>query len=91
MEVIINGIKYIPETDKTVEVGGIAYSNIGNWLSNIHYSLLREWMSYVKKGEGESQEAINLSDKANKFQEYTKEFLGFEFNSDKATFVEVKK
>lgn len=48
-------------------------------------------MSYVKKGEGESQEAINLSDKANKFEEYTKEFLGFEFNSDKATFVEVKK
>lgn len=42
MEVIIDGIKYIPETDKTVEVGGIAYSNIGNWLSNIHYSLLKE-------------------------------------------------
>ena len=91
MEVIINGIKYIPEKDKTVEVGGIAYSNIGNWLLNIHCSLLREWMSYVKKGEGESQEAINLSERTNKFEEYTKEFLGFEFNSDKATFVEVKK
>ena len=93
MEVIINGIKYIPETDKTVEVNGNLYESITNWLFNVRCKLIEEWIVTVKAGESANDTPGEraLFDKINCFDEYTKEFLGFEYNEDYHVFVEVKK
>ena len=93
MEVIINGIKYIPETDKTVEVGGIAYSNIGNWLYNVRCNLTDKWVNHIKEGQpvNETPEERALYEKIICFDKYTKEFLGFEYDEGNYKFLEVKK
>lgn len=68
MEVIINGIKYIPETDKTVEVNGNLYESINNfgmievhgsvycgiegYLQYVYGCMLSKWLNEAIKHDG---------------------------------------
>ena len=93
MEVIIDGVKYIPEKDKTIKVNRRSYYGIDHWLYNIRCLMIDEWVKYLKEDKPitENPKALEISEKINRFDEYTKEFLGFEYDKEHNYFVEVKK
>ena len=93
MEVIIDGVKYIPEKDKTIEIGGGSYESVSNWLYNVRCNLIDKWVAHLKEGQpvNETPEERALYEKIICFDKYTKEFLGFEYNEGYHVFAEVNK
>lgn len=86
MEVMIDGIKYVPQDCNKVIIGGIEYDNVAHWLTNIHAKLLRKWVNKVKVGEP----APPLDD-VNEFECFVEKYLGFNTPKDGHGFVEKEK
>ena len=93
MEVVIDGIKYIPENDKTIWINGQLYGGVYSWLYDIRCTLLNQWACTVNDNEpaNQSPKSLELFEKIRRFDKYTKEFLGFEYDSNRHVFVEIKK
>lgn len=72
MELIINGIKYVPQDYNKVTVGGIEYDNVAHWLTNIHARLLNKWFNKIKDGE-----PAPASDDITEFECFVEKYLGF--------------
>lgn len=85
MEVLIDGIKFIPETDcGRVVVRGISYDNIPHWLLNIEAEFLHKFVEACKKAEENNIHKDFDNDvqywrkKIDEFEMFCKEYLGFE-------------
>lgn len=85
LNVTIDGVKYIPENEKTIIVHGIEYMDIENWLLNIRAKLIGEWCDIAKKHDGEVLSDIpELEKKSNEIDEFKRlcvKYLGFEETS----------
>lgn len=81
MEVIIDGIRYIPENQNFTRVRGIDYDNVANWLYNIHAVMVNKWFNTVKDGENpdDSPELCALWKRIHDFEDYTEKYLGFKY------------
>lgn len=86
MEVIIDGIKYVPQDRNKVTIGGIEYDNVAHWLTNIHAELLRKWVDKVKVGE-----PAPALDDIKEFEHFVEKYLGFVAPKDGRGFVEKEK
>lgn len=86
MEVIIDGIKYVPQDCNKVIIGGIKYDNVAHWLTNIHAELLQKWVDKVKAGV-----PAPALDDVQEFESFVEKYLGFSTPKDGHGFVEKEK
>lgn len=78
-KVIIDGVEYIPNDTKTIEVHGHMYPSVKNWLFNVRGELLHQFMNAAKDGHDPyCDEAQAVSKKIDEFDRFVDEYLGFE-------------
>jgi hypothetical protein len=86
MEVIIDGVKYVPQDQNKVIIRDVEYDNVGRWLTNIHGDLLRNWVNKVKEGKP----APALDKEIKEFEYFVEKYLGFISPKDGNGFIELK-
>lgn len=93
MEILIDGVKYVPEKENDeVVVHGITYNNIEHWLMNVESRLVSEWVNTLKEGEIPQDNPVAMAkrEKVFVFRNFCKDFLGYEWDEEIYTFKEVK-
>lgn len=86
LNVVIDGVKYIPEDEKLIKVHNLEYTGIDAWLLNIHAYLLdrmiREFAANPGKALKDIPSAVKWSKKVNEFKYLCEEYLGFKYDYD---------
>ena len=79
MEVIIDGVEFVPKNSFGVEAHGVEYSSIEHWLYNIQCILTNRWVSTLKENHipCEDPEAVKLYNRVKEFQKFAEELLGY--------------
>lgn len=85
-EVIINGVKYVPENYAGLILWDIQFDNFSQVLYNIQCVLTDRFVGALKEGEVPSQYALELRTQVHKFREFCKTYFGYEWNEEKLCF-----
>ena len=94
MEVIIDGVKYIPTNESVVLAHGIEYTSIAHWLMNVDSKLVNEWadsLKFSEKGQlpSENRVAEEKRKKVLEFRDFCDKFLGYRWDNENHIFNEV--
>ena len=93
MEILIDGVKYVPEKENNeIVVHGITYDNVGHWLMNVESTLVNDWVNSLKENEipQDNPIAVKKREKVFLFRNFCTEFLGYEWDEENYTFKEIK-
>lgn len=93
MEVVIDGVKYVPESDAfRVVAHGIEYENIPHWLLNVESRLVNEWVNSLREGEipSNNPEAEAKRKKVMEFRDFCEKFLGYKWDNKDYVFNEIE-
>jgi hypothetical protein len=87
MEVLIDGREFVPKDETFIEVHGMQYPDIANWLTNVHYGLLSKWVKTIEEGKVPDLECKEYKD-LGEFEFFIEKYLGFKFKDDGSYIVE---
>lgn len=92
MDVLINGVRYIPESERNhITVHGIMYDNVANWLENIHARLISKWHKTLQPGQPPNitTEGKIAYGEIIEFENFAEKYLGYKQNEEYSHFIEV--
>ena len=85
LEVIIDGVKYVPEG--TVTVHGVEYTGIEHWLLDIRVNLLDKWAKEAHKHENvpltDIPELEAIKDEIEESCHFCDKYLGFKYTGNR--------
>ena len=90
MQVIIDGVEYVPKESMGIEAHGITYNSIAHWLYNIHSIMVNRWVETLREGKSvDNPESIKLFERVKEFEKFAEEFLGYKESLDNYEYIEI--